>query len=418
VKIAERNFWAGMAGNLLDRYDMALYGLMAPFIAPNFFPDDIYIVSLIKTYGIMALGIFTRPVGALFFGSLAMRVGAKKVLIICLIGVACCTGLLGFIPSHKSIGNSATLIFVLVRIFQGIFASGETAVAPFFIIKNSSSKQATRTSGYYNCSTMVGVIMASIAATLVSYSSTPSYYWRYAFIFGFFTAIAGIFLRITMIPGAEQLIPKMSLKTMISIVAKHKISVLRIIFVGSFSYITYTIPFVFMNNFVPLVTNIQLGEMLKLNSILLVLDTALIPVFGILAENFNRAKFMASMSGFIALTAIPLFYFIDDSGFIYIMFVRLVIIISGLAYLAPLYAWYYELVDEPDRYVVYGVGYSIGEEILGRNSTAVCLWLWYYFNNPIAPAVFIVFVAIFATLALTIVKTNSESKSYNSHFNS
>lgn len=396
-----RNFWAGVIGNLLDRFDMALYGVMAPFIAPNFFPDDDPMASLIKTYGVMALGMFTRPLGALLFGSLAMRVGAKKVLIICLVGVALCTGMLGLIPSHDSIGNSATFIFIVVRVFQGVFASGENTVAPFFIIKNSSSEQATRTSGYYNCSTMTGVIMASVFATIVSYSSEPAFYWRYAFIFGFFTALAGIFLRMTIVLEAEQLIPKISIGNVFAIVAKHKISVLRIILVGSFSYITYTVPFVFMNNFVPQITNITLGEMLQLNSILLVMDTALIPVFGLLAENFNRSKFMGSMSALIAVTAIPLFYFLDGSSFIYIMFVRLVIIIGGLAYLAPIYAWYYDLVDEPDRYIVVGVGYSIGEEILGRNSTAICLWLWYYFKNPVAPAFYIVAVAILASLALT-----------------
>ena len=395
----QHNFIAGIVGNLLDRYDMALYGLMASFIAPNFFPDDDHIVSLIKTYGVMALGIFTRPLGSLIFGRLAMNFGGKKIMTICLIGVALCTGILGLIPSHESIGSMATIIFMVTRILQGIFASGENCVAAFFIIENADSDRATRTSGFYNCSTMIGVVLASCAATLVSYSSMPSYYWRYAFFMGFLAAIVGVILRRSM-SYDKAIVPTILFKDTLDLFMKNKVKMLRVILVSSFSYITYTIPFVFMNSFIPKITNIKFGEMLQVNSILLILDATLIPIFGIIAENYNRTKFMAIMSTFVAVTAVPLFYFLENSGFLYVMFVRTLIILAGLAYLAPLQAWYYDLFKTSERYLLIGVSHSLAEEILGRSSTAICLALWYYFNSTIAPACYIMLIAILATIAL------------------
>ena len=405
-----KNFISGIIGNVLDRYDMALYGLMAAFIAPNFFPNDDQVVQLIKAYGIMAIGTFTRPIGALLFGKLAMNIGARKVMILCLTGVALTTGAMGLIPSYAEMGISATVIFVLTRIIQGLFAAGENTVAPFFIIQNSPLEKATRTSGFYNCSTMFGVILASVTAYFVSESSNPQYYWRYAFLAGFLTAIAGLYLRYFVLKSInEEELKPMPLQATLKVIFANLPKLIRVIFVNSFSYVTYTIPFVFMNSFIPLVTNISLSEMLQLNSILLVLDTSLIPIFGIIAENFNRAKFMALMSGFVAISIIPLFYFLDGAGFLYVMFVRLVVIIAGLAYLAPLQAWYYELFNGRERYILVGVGYSISEELLGKSSTAICLALWHYFKTPVAPAFYVVFVGVCATIALLTSKENSSS---------
>jgi MFS-type transporter involved in bile tolerance (Atg22 family) len=400
MKINNKNFFAAIIGNMLDRYDMALYGLMAAFIAPSFFPSEDPIVGIIKAYGVMALGILTRPIGSLLFGKLAMQIGARKVMIICLTGVAFSTGSIGLIPSYESIGPNATFIFIVIRIIQGIFAAGENTVAPFFLIQNSEITKSSRVSGFYNFSTMFGVLIASVCATIVGYSNNPEYYWRYAFFAGFFTAIFGLILRNSMMHDNKEHKIKVNLFDILSILNRNKTSLIRIVFVSSFSYITYTIPFVFMNNFVPEITNISLPEMLQLNSVLLVLDTMLIPIFGIISENFNRAKFMAFMSAFVAISVIPLFYYIQGSNFLYIMIVRMIIIIAGLAFLAPIQAWYYSLFKGSERYLMIGFGYSIGEEIIGRNSTAICLWLWYNYNTPIAPAIFITVVALLATIAL------------------
>lgn len=407
---SRKNFIAGLVGNVLDRYDMALYGIMATFMAGNFFHSEDHIASVIKVYGIMALGIVTRPLGALFFGKLAMQIGARKVMIICLCGVAISTGLIGILPSYEQVGSFAPMLLIMVRIFQGFCASGENTIAPFFLINNSPYDKATRTSGIYNLSTMVGVVLASVSAAAVSMSDEPEFYWRIPYIFGFFTAVAGMALRSSIFIDSEDRKIDISFKKIVKIANKNRYNVLRVVLVSSFSYITYTIPFVFMNNFIPVITDISVSEMLQFNTILLVLDTALIPVFTIISENFDRKKFMGSMSIFLAITAIPLFYYLEGSSLIYVMFVRILIIFAGLAYIAPIYAWYYSLFQGEERYPMVGLGYSIGEVFIGRNSTAICLGLWYYFQTAVAPAIFITLLAIAATIALFTSKEIAEVK--------
>ena len=71
---------AGSIGNVLEWYDFAVYGFLAPFMGPLFFPDDNTVVALIKTYGIFAAGYFMRPIGGILFGHIGDRIGRKQAL--------------------------------------------------------------------------------------------------------------------------------------------------------------------------------------------------------------------------------------------------------------------------------------------------------------------------------------------------
>ena len=47
---------AGMAGNLMEWYDFALYGVMAPILGKLFFPQSNHLVSIISVFGVFAAG--------------------------------------------------------------------------------------------------------------------------------------------------------------------------------------------------------------------------------------------------------------------------------------------------------------------------------------------------------------------------
>lgn len=48
--------------------------------------------------------------------------------------------------------------------------------------------------------------------------------------------------------------------------------------VSGFSYMTYVIPFIVMNSFVPLITSISLETIMSVNTLLLIMDVAMIPL--------------------------------------------------------------------------------------------------------------------------------------------
>ena len=51
---------AGMAGNMMEWYDFALYGVMAPTLGRLFFPQSNHLVAIISVFGVFAAGYIMR----------------------------------------------------------------------------------------------------------------------------------------------------------------------------------------------------------------------------------------------------------------------------------------------------------------------------------------------------------------------
>lgn len=392
-------FWSGIIGNVLDHYDVALYMFLAPFLAPIFFENQDPIVQVILAYGLMSTNLITRPLGSLFFGKMAIKHGAHRTLIITLAGVTLSTFIIGCLPSYRSIGPASPILLVLVRMTQGFFAAGELSIASLFLIEQSEIQKRSKASSYYLCSTMGGIMLASSVAALVSASDNILYYWRYAFLSSALTGIVGLWLR-SLLDDIPQEKVEQKYNTSIGIVTENKWKILQIIIISSFSYMTYIVPFVFLNKFVAALQPISDIAILTHNSALLVLDIILLPIFGIIAQKFTLHKWMSAMSGLLMVVIIPIFYSLQNASVIEISILKLVIIIIGVAFVAPMNAWIFDKLQGKEKYLIMGLGYSIGTELLGRNTTVICWALWYHFNNVFAPAMYIVILSLITTIML------------------
>ncbi len=391
-------FWAGTVGNVLDHYDMALYTFLVPFIAPVFFKQEDPIVALIMAYGLTAVGVFTRPIGSIFFGRLAMRINPKIILAITLIGVAFSTCIIGLIPGYDSIGSLSVVLLLLIRIVQGLFAAGEQSISSILLLDKLEEKNRTKISSYYVASSMTGAMMASLAATLVSMSDNPEFYWRCAFISGIITGIIGLVLRYITFDSDEQITAPIT--PIYKIINLHKSTLIKVIFVSSFSYMTYSIPFIFFNKFIPLFNDISLTEMLKYNSLLLALDIILLPIFGSIASKYNYTKWMIACATILGISAIPVFHLLAISSIYGITIIKLWIIVTGIAFVTPSKLWMFHLIGGKERYLVTGLGYAIGTEILGRQTTTICWAIWHFTGSITAPAYYMVFLSVAAVVAL------------------
>lgn len=393
--------WAGIAGNVVDHYDTALYAFLAPFLAEVFFPGHDADAALILAYGVTATSVFSRPLGAIIFGTLAARIGTRNVLIITLTCVAFATSLMGILPTYNEVGVLAPILLILTRIFQTGCASGEHSVAAFFIMDRTISKRRGAASGYYLMSTMVGITAASWVATWVSKTSNPSYYWRYAFLSGVIAILVGLFLRMVSRPD-EKPKPREYKICIRSSIKTNFISLSRLVAITSFSYMTYAIPFVFLNSYIPMLQpNYTKAQMLEVNSILLLIDIMLIPIFGAIADKFNHAKWMRNIAAIIGISVIPLFVLLPYADLTGIFFIRSWIVVLGVAFAAPTSALLFHLLKTNEKYLLNGLGSAIGTEIFGRNTTTICLILAKYFATTIAPAFYIALLSLFAFVALS-----------------
>lgn len=398
LKPQKNLFWVGMLGNVLDHYDMALYTFLVPFISPTLFPSYDPVMQIIMGYGVTSISILSRPIGSMIFGNMAIKIGARPVLFVTLTGVAISTCAIGLIPSYDDIGIWGGIILIAVRFFQGIFASGEQSIAGIFVLDQVKNENRPQISSYYQASSMTGAMMASGVAWLISFTGHGDTYWRYAFFSGLFTGIVGLVIRFVTLDITKTKLPE---KIHIpKIFIKNWVIILRIIFVSSLSYMTFGIPFIFLNKFITILTDVTLTQMMAYNSIIMVLDIILLPIFGHITQKYNVAKWMICMTIILGISAIPAFYMLDKVQFYGIIAIKLWFVIIGIAISAPFRAWLYSLIYTSERYMITGFGYAVGTSILGGQTTTICWMLWHKTQNIIAPAYYIIALCILAIWAL------------------
>ena len=73
---------SALVGNMLEFYDLFIYGFLAVYIAQVFFPSSDPFTSLLLTLATFGVSYFIRPIGALFIGSYADRHGRKALSLI------------------------------------------------------------------------------------------------------------------------------------------------------------------------------------------------------------------------------------------------------------------------------------------------------------------------------------------------
>lgn len=367
-----------LISNLLDHFDTPLYGMVAPIIAPLFFPDHDPVVQLILAYSIFGTSLITRPLGAVLFGMWAHRQGPRVALFGSLMGVGVFTFLMGCLPTHAMLSYGAPLCLVLVRALKGICAAGESTIAKLYILEDKERPHAFFTSYVYQSSTVAGILLSSLAITALTCLDNPLDYWRVPFWCGGVVAVLGLYFRkvSSFRSSIKREIPSTFASLWVAI-WKQRVGVLHVTIATSFSYLTYSLPFIVFNSFIPLITPISLSDMMVLNSILMGFDMVAIFVIGHYVRSFNTNKIMGVASGLLALTAIPLFYGLLDASFLYVSLVRLWIVLLGLLYSCPIYIWYLDQFKGPDKYFLVGVGNAIGTATVGRLTPVFCLWLWH-----------------------------------------
>lgn len=393
-KFSNKLLVSSLLGNFLDHYDTALYGFLCPLIAPLFLPMVDPSIAIMWGFGGGAVSFLSRPLGALFFGRLIYSHSIPKVLAMSLFGIALTTASIGCIPSYDTVGIWAPVFLLIARFFQGFFAEGENSLAGLYIFEILPVSAHRRFSSYYQVSSLLGILLASIIST-GGFVNKDQYSWRIAFILGIAPAFVGILLRWIASQQTQKTTQK---KELCKLLKQHKRQIIPIIMVSGFSYMTYVIPFVFLPSFVSIF--LFPGEMGGGNTTkLLIFDLILFLFLTRQTIDKHPDHLMVQSASLLAISSIPLFFLlkIGGSG---LLIVQLSIIIMGVIFAAPLQAWFFSRIPGPDRYSIIGFFSIVGKELWGRSTPFICWWLWNTTQKMYAPAIYITFVSILTVIVL------------------
>ncbi|MGE0197350.1 MAG: MFS transporter [Simkaniaceae bacterium] len=391
------NFFAASIGNLFEHYDKALFAFLAPFLAPLFFENSSPLSALILTYAIMPLGLFSRPLGAIIFGWMGDQKGRRAALYITLLGMASTTILMGFLPTFHQVGWLAPVLLALGRLVQNFFASGETTGGALLILEACEEKKRSLYNGIYECSTILGILLASVGVTWLSMQGSIETTWRYLYWIGGVTAGFGLLMRLF---TKEAEVKPREKRRILPFIWEHRIPFLIIALTSGFSYANYYMVTSLLNGYLPLVSSITKAEALQANSLILGLDFLLLPLGGLLALRFPKEKLMVLFAALIGVLAIPLYTALPTATLFTITGIRMIFVILGVGFSVLLTPYYQDLIPHENRYTLISLGNAVGSQLLGTSACSMGFYLFKQTGWAGAPALYLMATSLLALATL------------------
>ena len=173
-------------GGSVELYDFVIFAAFSEKIGATFFPNHNSTTEIISALGLFAVGYLVRPIGGVFFSHFGDKLGRKKVFMNSILIMGISTFCMACIPSYASIGILGSLLFVMLRIVQGLALGAEIPGAITFIVEHSKNFPGLAC-GLLFLFNNLGIFIADTVHTVNSSN------WREAFIIGaaisFFTFI-------------------------------------------------------------------------------------------------------------------------------------------------------------------------------------------------------------------------------------
>ena len=408
MKDENRRLVAGAFGNVLEWFDFAAFGFLAPIISTQFFPADDQLAGLIKTYGVFAAGYLMRPLGGMLFGHMGDRLGRKRALEVSILLMALPTFLVGCLPTHAEIGTAAAGLLIFLRLAQGVSIGGELVGSISYIVETAPPSKRGLHGSWTLFTATGGILLGSAAITLLRSVLEPSaleaWGWRVPFLFGVVIAGVGIWLRLSL-PESEVFeqaaaADDASASPVVRALTEAggriaQLSVLLALFATGFYMLFVWMPTYFTDILDPPVPHAYL-----INTVAMVFLLAFLPITGAMSDHFGRRNVL--MTGII-LTGVliyPLFLVIDTGNAIYALGAQLV----GAALIAtlqgPMPAYMAEMFPTRIRSSALGVGYNVTLGLLGGTAPLVSTWLISASGDIAAPAYYLVFLAVVSLAGL------------------
>ena len=411
-----RHALAGTVGNVLEWYDFAVYGFLAPIMSPLFFPADNGLTGLIKTYGIFAAGYLMRPIGGIIFGYVGDRLGRKIALQWSIALMAVPTVLVGLLPVHASIGSTAAVLLILLRLVQGISVGGELIGSMSYLVETAPANRRGLAGSWSVCGGVGGILLGSLVAStlgsLLTEEAMNEWGWRIPFLMGIVIFAVGSWLRRTLVESADfEKADADEANAGLPIIAVLRdipgrvlhLSVSILLFATSFYLL-----FVWMPTYLSQIVTPPVAHALGVNTTAMVLLLIMIPLGGHLSDSLGRKPIMLTATVVMGLFVYPAFLILDQGVMLYALVIQLLFaVLLGLIQ-GPLPAFMVECFPVKVRYTAIGLSYNITLAIFGGTAPLVSTWLIQATGDLASPAIYLVVLAVISTISMYFLKPLNE----------
>jgi len=194
--------FASSLGTVFEWYDFYIYATLAVFFGKLFFPPGNETAAFLSSLALVGVGFSVRPFGALLFGRIGDLAGRKYTFLITMATMGLATALTGLLPTYASVGLTATILLVLLRLLQGLALGGEYGGAATYIAEHvpdhkrgyyTSFIQTTATLGFFLSMGVIGT-----TRVVLGEASFKSFGWRIPFLLSFALLAVSLYVRLKM----------------------------------------------------------------------------------------------------------------------------------------------------------------------------------------------------------------------------
>ncbi|MFJ4963796.1 Alpha-ketoglutarate permease [Streptomyces sp. ADI96-02] len=400
-----RTLFALGGGNAVEWYDWMVYGLLASYLGPQFFPSTNPLSATLSALAVFAVGFAARPVGALVFGTLADRVGRRRIMLLSIGGMVVSTAVIAVLPTHDSIGVWAGVILVACRIVQGISTGIEAPLNSAYVVEMAPEGRTARYGGIISVYVQSGIIAASLVAfvtsTVLGATAMEEWGWRIPFAVG---AVGGaVFLRLRRsLPETLHTSGEAPAASRVwADVGRNKLALLAIVFVvAGAQALNYT-----WSTGLPNLARTVHGEnpsaVFAVSTLSGLCVAALYPLVGRLADRkrISRTFLVARLAAVPLVFAVLLYQAPGMVLFTVVMMIGAPVLAFTMGLYTTVSA---TLMPMSCRVTGVGIGYAVGVAGFGGTAPYILLWLqdiglfWVF---PVYVAVLCLLSALFYTLA-------------------
>ena len=197
---------ASLVGTTIEFYDFYVYATAAVLVFPHlFFPTGNDTTALLASFAVFGAAMVARPIGAIFYGHLGDRRGRKTTLVYSLLTMGVATFLIGVLPTFDSIGITATVLLLILRLAQGFALGGEWSGAALVATENAPAGKRAWYGTFPQLGAPLGFIIANGIFLIINgvlgqgSDAFMSWGWRVPFLFSAVMVIIGLWVRLKLV---------------------------------------------------------------------------------------------------------------------------------------------------------------------------------------------------------------------------
>lgn len=191
---------ASSLGTVFEWYDFYLYGLLATIISAQFFSGVNETTGFIFALAAFAAGFAVRPFGALVFGRIGDMVGRKNTFLVTMGLMGLSTFVVGTLPNYASIGVTAPILLLVMRLIQGLALGGEYGGAATYVAEHAPNNKRGLYTSFIQTTATLGLFAALLVVIgtryLVGEEAFKDWGWRVPFLVSIILLAVSMWIRL------------------------------------------------------------------------------------------------------------------------------------------------------------------------------------------------------------------------------